>query len=345
MKYLLTLLIFIPAICFSQIDFSGVDAFWDINSKIKNSTATDADWNKVFATPYYKFYADWRQTKYMRRMITVAYSPAKQHQRDSIIGLGNWYSEVMKHLLAVDTMKNELQAFRDGLRGRDLAGEALREATPWLPEGFVARREEFPSVGFGLFQPDGNADESIAMDLKLAMTIDIVGFMAHEAHHFYTYKLRTKFKDDKNDSTTTIVKTVGQLQLEGIADMIDKDEFLTSGGKGHNKSLYDLYTKAYSDPIPNLRKVDSLLVYISKHPASTKANSNLINDLLPLGGHPHGYFMAQTILRVNGKKALLATITNQFDFIRAYNKAADKFKFSKEAMQFLARIEKANLVF
>lgn len=39
-----------------RIDFSGVNAFWSIADKITNQQVTEADWDNLFSTGYYKFY-------------------------------------------------------------------------------------------------------------------------------------------------------------------------------------------------------------------------------------------------------------------------------------------------
>ncbi|HWA34476.1 MAG TPA: DUF5700 domain-containing putative Zn-dependent protease, partial [Cyclobacteriaceae bacterium] len=131
--------------------------------------------------------------------------------------------------------------------------------------------------------------------------------------------------------------------LEGFADMIDKEKFLATKGKGFPKQLFETYDEHYASPSKNFKKVDSMLVVLSGRPEVAKQSGKAINELLPLAGHPHGYFMAKTIAAVHGKNELMKTIYNPFAFFKAYNVAAKKHKdayvFSKEAMAYLDRLE------
>ncbi len=326
----------------SSPDFSSVDAFWEISGRIKNESVTERDWNELFATPYYHFYEEWRQKKYIQKMMTLALSPSKKNGRDSALKINNWPSAIIRHLLAADSAKSKLQAFQQQLMKRDLMAEVLQRVQPFLPPTATYGKPT-PVVAFGIFQPDGNADKIIAVDLHYAMNTDIIGFIAHEAHHIYTYDLRKKFKEDKRDSTYEILHAVGQLQLEGLADMVDKQEYIMRNGNGVNSQQFGMYKWNFENPAVNLQKVDSLLVVISRDPGSSKKNGLLIRGLLPMGGHPHGFFMAKTI----GEKDLMKTLSNPFDFIRAYNEAAGKsgkFVFSNDSMNLLGRIESTHLV-
>ncbi|MBK9270023.1 MAG: hypothetical protein IPM48_00355 [Saprospiraceae bacterium] len=84
-----------------------------------------------------------------------------------------------------------------------------------------------PFIYFGVFQPDANASEkSLAIDLKLYYELaDPVGLIAHEYHYFLTMIYRKKFMEFKNDGTSLNMKSISQLQLEGIDDLIDKYRF------------------------------------------------------------------------------------------------------------------------
>lgn len=154
---------------------------------------------------------------------------------------------------------------------------------------------------------------------------------------------KKKFKEIENDSTSLIMKSISQLQLEGIADMIDKDRFLNSDGRGFPSIISANFKRIHADPLPALQKMDSLLVAISKDPSSALRHSEAIFNLLPLGVHPHGFYMAKTILKVYGKRKLLSTVRNPFDFIRVYNNAYFKLNgtvlFSEEATKFLFHVE------
>jgi Putative zinc dependent peptidase (DUF5700) len=328
-----------------KIDFSSVDTFWDIAEKITNEKVSEIDWDLLFSTGYYKFYENWGQRKYIQNTLITAFSPKKRIERDSLIKINNFNSYVLMQIISTYTNKIQLQTFQKNLVQSNLRKKIIKRAKEYLPSDLNSQTYE-PFIYFGVFQPDANAsDKSIAIDLKLYYELaDPIGLIAHEYHHFLTLNYRKKFKEIENDSTSLIMKSISQLQLEGIADMIDKDRFLSSDGRGFPSKISVNFERAHSDPLPALQKMDSLLVAISKDPSSTKQNSEAIFKLLPLGCHPHGFYMAKTILKVYGKRQLLSTVRNPFDFIRVYNNAYFKLNgmvvFSDEAIKFLNQVER-----
>ncbi len=327
-----------------KIDFSGVEAFWKIGEKITTEKVTEADWDYLFSTGYYKFYENWGQRNNIKKMLVTALSPKMKSELDSLMKVPDFNSYILKQINSTYADKVNLQAFQKKLAKSDLQKEIIVRAKEFLPGDLDAKAYE-PFIYFGVFQPDANASEtSIAIDLKLCFELaDPIGLIAHEYHHFLTMNYRKKFKEIKNDSTGSIMKSISQLQLEGIADMIDKDKFLNSDGRGFPSVLSRNFKKFHAEPLPALKKMDSLLVAISKEPVSAKRNSETILNLLPLGGHPHGFYMAKTIVNAYGKETLLTTVRNPFDFIRVYNSACLKLNgtaiFSEETMKFLSRIE------
>lgn len=332
-----------------KIDFSSAEAFWKIAEKITNESVTEADWDYLFSTGYYKFYENWGQRNQIRKALVTALSPKKKLERDSLMKIPDFYSYILKQVISTYEGKIELQAFQKNLAKSDIQKMVIDRAKEFLPTDLDPKAYE-PFIFFGVFQPDANASEtSIAIDLKLCFELaDPIGLIAHEYHHFLTMNYRKKFKDIKNDSTGSIMKSISQLQLEGIADMIDKDRFLDSDGKGFPSILSKNFKKFHAAPLPALEKMDSLLAAISKQPLSTKRNSEAILNLLPLGGHPHGFYMAKTIVHVYGKETLLTTVRNPFDFIRVFNNAYSNQNgtaiFSEETIKFLSRLENTHSI-
>lgn len=327
-----------------KIDFSGVDAFWMVAENIANETVTETDWEYLFSTGYYKFYENWGQRNQIKKTLVTALSPNMQSARDSLMNIPDFYAFILKQVVSTYADRIELKKFQENLATSDIQKKIVARAKEFLPGDLDSKAYE-PFIYFGVFQPDANASEtSLAIDLKLYFELaDPIGLIAHEYHHFVTMNYRKKFKEIKNDSTSSLMKSISQLQLEGIADMIDKEKFLNSDGRGFPAVIGRNFKKVYTDPLPALKKMDSLLVAISKEPLSAKRNSEAILNALPLSGHPHGFYMAQTIQTVYGNKTLLTTVRNPFDFIRVYNKAYRKQNgtaiFSAEAMKFLSRVE------
>ncbi len=214
----------------------------------------------------------------------------------------------------------------------------------YLPKGTIKRIKN-PKVIFGFYQPDANGGiNGIILDLKFAKDCYSFNLMtAHEMHHYYVENIRRKMNVNSNDPAYALINSVIQLQFEGIADQIDKEALFAVGGKSIPPFLYNLFRSNYENPVQNLVKADSLLKVIYHNPETVKSNGELIRELLPLGCHPHGYYMSQIIKSVYGTRGLISTVYNPFDFIRLYNKAAQKkglFIFSKEAIAYLEKLEK-----
>lgn len=332
-----------------SIDFSGVDSFWAIKNLLQQDHEPDEKkWNALFNTPYYRFYKDWGQTNYIKNNLKYAYMPSMKAKRDSIQRQNDWRSAIINHLLEVGSLQENIKRFEDSLKNIDLIMPSLKLTQEFLPANFLGDFSDQPKIAFGISQPDGNAGQIICMDIKKAMDIDLTLFIAHEAHHYYTIKLRKKFTVDDADSSSQLIRCVQQLQLEGIADMIDKPDMIKKNGKGYHAFLFTTYLQHFTNPEENLKQVDSLIIEISKNPFSTKANAIKINDLLPQGGHPHGYYMATTIMEAFGKKKILELLANPFDFIRWYNRASEKlkrkFKFSQTSLNYFSKLEATHAI-
>lgn len=330
-----------------QVDLAGVVAFWEIAEKITNAHATDADWDQLFSTGYYRFYADWGQRDHIQHALMTALSPLKTAERDSMMKVQDFRAHTVKHILYTYAEKARLQALQKDFAESDLLKAVMERAKEFLPDDLDMRANE-PFICFGVLQPDANASTtSIAVDLKLFFDLaDPIGLIAHEYHHFMTMNYRKKFKEPANDSTRAIMTCISRLQLEGIADMIDKEGFLNSNGAGFPSALIETYRNALTDPLPALHRMDSLLTAISKDPLSTEGNAGSMVALFPLGGHPHGYHMAKTILQVHGKERLLSTVKDPFEFIRAYNTAYREMNgmamFSEVSMNYLSQLERTH---
>lgn len=325
-------------------DFSGVDFFWKIEEILSTDQQPDSTtWNQLFNCSFYAFYANWNQTRYQKRMITTAFMPSKKRERDSLLKLGDWNQQVIQHLLNAQKNRPSIDRYVNNLKKRDLFEEAKKKAAVYLPQS-VLNKDIRPTIGFGIFQPQANANDSaLVLDIYAYDSTDLIEVIGHELHHFYSFSLRKDFTAPQSDSAYLLLNTIYQLALEGTADLINADIFL-KGGATKQAYLHQLYSEHYLNPSKNLIKIDSLLQIIADNPRALKENGKQIADLAPLGAHPHGFYMAKTILAQEGKKALLKTIPNPFDFLRLYNKAAkkskDAFVFSDKSMNLFMELEK-----
>lgn len=327
-----------------KADFTGIHYFWVLEEQLSKDQLPDSlAWKQLFDAPFYSFYTKWGQERYMKRMLITAFMPSKQKSRDSLIQEGKWSKEVLNHLFKARTEKNNIISWVNELSKRDLFEEAKEKASAFLPET-LSSKDIRPTIGFGLFHPQSNANDSaIVIDLLSENQASLLEVLGHEIHHFYTFSYRKKMNLTEQHEAYPLVNTIFQLQLEGIADLINMERFLAHP-ENSNTFLYDMYSKHYNNPSKNFEQVDILLKAIADTPSLMKRNALLIRDLMPLGAHPHGYYMAKTILKVNGKKTIINVLKNPFAFLRLYNKTAkklkDRFYFGEKSMQLFTELEK-----
>lgn len=263
----------------------------------------------------------------------TAFMPGRKSRLDSIInGPDSDYRKAMYlHVIQAEKEKPELQLFQKRLLESKFVDSLATIAQLYLPKGTI-KRIKSPNVTFGFYQPDANGGiNGITLDLKFSKDYhDFTLMVAHEMHHYYVENIRRKMAVISNDSAYGLINAFIQLQFEGIADQIDKESLLAVDGKGIPPFLYNLFRSNYENPAQNLVKVRFSSKVIYHDPETVKSNGELIRELLPLGCHPHGYYMSQIIKTVYGTRELISTVYNPFDFIRLYNKAAPK----KRSFQF-----------
>lgn len=331
----------------SKLDFSGVDVFWKVTSQLKKGNQpSETEWEEFFATRYYKYYSygSVKQKSFIKRFFTTAFLPEKKTYLDSILtgSDDDYIKQMYLHVIQAEKSKVELQTLINKIKASNFTDSIIAICQQLLPKG-TTKIIPPPIISFGIYQPDANGDtKGVFFDLKLAGDIpDFEFVLAHEAHHYYTYSSRLKLNTDSTNET--LVNVISQLQVEGIADQIDKSNFLSTKGSGFPIFMYNLFYTHYENPIPNLRRMDSLLIQIFYQPETVVENSKKINALLPLGTHPYAFYMSETIKSIYEIKGLISVVNNPFDFIKLYNKAAKKkgvFHFSKQSMSYLATLEK-----
>jgi len=326
------------------MDFSGIRKFYDVIDNLKTDQIPSEEyWNSFFSKGYYGFYHNWNQDQLIKKFLSIAFQPSRFKDYDSLIRLNNYYSNILKHLRSADSLKENVFAYQDSIASTNIIEDAKKAAIQWLPKDARDSIQIAPVVNFGIFQPDGNADKEVAIDILYAMNTDLKAFLSHEFHHFYVSLINKKFVFNESDSSSVLLNVVRQLQLEGIADFIDKGKAIQNNGKGMSAFAWPIYSQHYFNPEQNFKKVDSLLAYTFEHPESYSENSKLVKNLFPLGGHPHGHFMAKAILDRRGKDSVLATLDNPFKFIRDYNAVAldnpEYYHFSEATMHLLEELE------
>ena len=85
---------------------------------------------------------------------------------------------------------------------------------------------------------------SIVIDLLSVQDSSLIETLGHEIHHFYTYPLRKKLTATKADKAFPLLEIIFQLQLEGIADLINAEWFLANPAS-NNHFLYSKHSEHF----------------------------------------------------------------------------------------------------
>jgi hypothetical protein len=141
-----------------------------------------------------------------------------------------------------------------------------------------------------------------------------------------------------------ILWVVQQVQLEGIGDLINVPVWMKKPSEtwsASNKQYVDFYRKS-----PEIiRAMDGLFSRMQDGQDDRRDLGQQLRRAVPRSGHPTGYFMAETIVAVLGKEALVRTVANPFAFFRLYGEAArkkggDTPGFSKKTLDLIRSLEK-----
>lgn len=217
----------------------------------------------------------------------------------------------------------------------------------------MPRQEKVPAgapVAFVIFANDGRGYDPIVIDLLASMTWDFEPYLAHELHHWYRNRLLSFDPESLDPVAEKLVWTLNQIQAEGVADQLDKRPWLLDATIPPSKP--DDYVRRYRSALeatPDLLEtLDSLLIRYGEAEDSEKLKlGNEISALVPLSGHPTGFFMASLIQEQLGQEALCREVGNPFAFIRLFNQAAEEanrqeLAFSPAALALLAELERAH---
>lgn len=334
-----------------RIDFNGLDKFWAISDELSaDQLPSDLQWEALFDTACYRKIRQVYPETQMKQWFKIALMPSLDRDRDSALSIGNYQSMIINHLINARLSKLAIRSFIDSLKQQPFLENALVLTQSYLPENFVqANKDLYPPVAFGIFEPDGKADsEIIAIDAAFAMRIDFHRFLAHEAHHFFMGKIRKEMRE-ASEADTYVLRSIRQLHLEGIADLIDKKQILdlpdTLEEKDNWYSFH--YRRHYKAARETLKKVDSLIAKIHSSSASEETGKKIWNSF-HFGTHPEALHMALLIESTFGKEHIIKDLSNPFEFLRSYQKAAISAPekghvFSKNTLEFFDYLEDAYL--
>jgi hypothetical protein len=297
----------------------------------------------LFATPGYRALTDSEfESSFFRESFRLAYMPSLGDSLASVLEEGR-NARLFKHYVQVVERRADLEAFVEDLKRSDPMDEPSRLAAEWLPRPSPDKPAPLAVV---VFDMDARGYDPIVIDLLAAKELDLDSFLAHEAHHWYRNDQSTIDWDDVAPHEAELLWTLYQIQGEGIADQIDKRPWIE--GDEPAPTARAPYVTDYADALAatpvTIQSLDSLLVAFDAA-TSTDDQADIgarVAELVPMSGHPTGYFMARAILETLDRERLVMDVANPVAFFRAYDEAAQESgvqRFSPEALGGLAKLE------
>jgi hypothetical protein len=249
---------------------------------------------------------------------------------------------LLRHYRQVLERRAELEVFADNMKRSNPVEEASRLAAEWLPSPSPGKPAPLAVVVFDL---DARGYDPIVIDLLAAVELDLLSFLAHESHHWYRNDQATINWDEVAPHEEDLLWTLYQIQGEGIADQIDKRPWID--GDESVPAARESYAADYLDALDatsaTIRELDSLLVEFGSatEPDQRAAIGARVAELIPMSGHPTGYYMARTTLQALGRERLVTDIANPVAFFLTYDEATRASGvpgFSPEAVSALAEL-------
>lgn len=330
----------------SVVDVSGIELFWRVVDSLSRDEEPNPElWRSLFASPGYSALtrSEFAPSTFQENF-RLAYMPSLRDSLARTLDEGTT-DRRLRHYVQVAERRSELADFAEELKRFDLMVEPSRLAAEWLPRPLP----DGPApVALVVFAMDARGYDPIVIDLLAARELDLHSFLAHESHHWYRNDRATVEWNAVPPHDEDVLWTLYQIQGEGIADQIDKRPWIDGGEPV--PAPFESYSAGYLEELAatpaTIRGLDSLLTELgaATDPGHRARIGARIAGLVPMSGHPTGYYMARTILEQLGRERLVQNVTNPAAFFRAYDEAARASggpTLSPEALLSLAELEGA----
>lgn len=330
----------------SRFDFSSLNPFWSITELLqKDSSPSDSLWNRLFETPGYQTLTTIEYPKdWIKSYLSGGIKPSERPVYNEWVSKGYWDTVFCLHMQEAASRRAEVEGFVKILQSGQFMDQALTDLREFWPNGDTL--DEIPPISFIFFNRDARGYDPILIDLLFAMDLyqqdELDEMIAHEAHHYYRKKVLSFTYPPEQNPDHTLINTLDQVHLEGLADQIDKPGMFANPLNAKRSAAYQ---KLLMNTSKDISILDSLLTGYSSTPDSLKIKvAGQIQRSTPNSGHPMGYFMSTAILKYLGKDSLLQDIGNPFAYFRRYNRAAVKSQsqlplFSDAALHMISELE------
>lgn len=322
----------------SNIDFSGIEKFLELTAVLEKDEEPPKElWDELFSTPGYRILLiNEFKRDFFEERFRLAFMPSREKELNARMEKEKgWVSQFLPHFVRARKERDVIVNAVETLKEMTFIRAAVNKALAWLPEFEVT---SYPPVSFVIFGPDARGYVPVVLDIFY--TLDrgegLTEFVGHEFHHYY--------KDLLAGINSDVQWVIRQVHAEGIADQINvgawfrnPERYKTESVKGRHKSYLQFYEKS-AEIISDMNRIFERLA--DGKGDHSKLGKELRN-IVPLSGHPTGFFMANTILKRMGKNALIIDINDTPAFFRRYSEAAGEDPsapaFSDKSLEYLKK--------
>ena len=333
----------VAAPAFAQVDFSGLDRFWDVVLILEqDADPEDGLWGRLFATPGYAVLTKSEFSReFFIRLFSLAFKPSLREEREEFLRSEKaWAVAHLEHIQRAGEMRTPIMEFRRSFDADSLIGRAVHIAAAWLPPSVI---EGPPPVSFVVFGPDARGYIPVVIDVLLGMNLGdrLVELLAHEFHHYYRNRILVYDREAVQDEDEDIVWVFDQFQAEGMANLVTYRNLLEDDDPAGG--LPEDFKKWFEKSPEILRMLNDLLERAAESPEKQVELGQELKRAVPRSGHPTGFFMALTILDVLGRDALIQATGDPLAFVLLYQKAASRkenemTRFSQKALDVVTRV-------
>ncbi len=329
-----------------KLDLSSFEQFWHIVGILESSSNPSEDeWNKLFDTPGYSaLIASEFNKDFFKQSFLAAFDPEKEETLERLLE-----GKTSRYLKYYSQVRKDKKTYEKNVKLIEEKWKKIHEsiyarASAFLPYG---ESEKNPIVSILIFDTDARGYETIVIDAIFANRLeDFVSLAAHEVHHFYRNQLLEYDKEKIEEEDKELIWVINQIHAEGIADHIDKGLFIFGGIETAFPKTYVKYFKETVKRAPEIiEEINTIIESFTNNKLTKKELGIEIKKVVPLSGHPLGYYMANIIIKNAHFDELIRTVGNPFKFFELYNKAArlDRERlslFSEISLNLIEELEK-----
>jgi len=332
----------------SSFDFSGLDEFWNVYEQLSQDVMPpDEDWDRLFNTPgYAALTAEEFTHDYFKRYFSLAYMPSKKAELEEELRKTGWNIQYLDHMTHIPENREKINEHREWLEtGSNMMGDVLRLASEYLEDGTIDYDEPIP-IAFVIFGNDARGYSPITIDMMYSIEQGeaLTYLVAHEAHHFYRNKVLKFREPDGRTFADEAMWVVDQLHGEGVADQINRRPKYIDKKFPANTRSDEMFIKYYNDSEGIIGRLDIMLKAAYGTKPEERERYGRLRRVVPMSGHPTGFYMANVIREELGKEAVYEDIGDPFAFFERYNEAASRKPgaypvFSEASLRFIAELK------